>query len=67
MWYGGGRLAAGLTLPRLRRRWSRATEHGSADRPGAFRFTAPERDAIFEHAARQAAAAAEHIRRCAAR
>ena len=29
------------------------------------RFTAPERDAIYRHAARQAAAAAEHIRRCA--
>jgi hypothetical protein len=63
-WYGGGRLAAGFTLPRLRERWSggwgRAAEH-----PGTFRFTAPERDAIYAHASRQAAAAAEHIRRCA--
>jgi hypothetical protein len=32
---------------------------------GAFRFTAPERDEIYRHAARQAAASAEHIRRCA--
>ena len=36
-----------------------------AEHPGAFRFTAPERDAIYAHASRQAAAAAEHIRRCA--
>ena len=62
-WYGGGRLAAGLTLPRLRNRWRRG-QSGSAKHPGAFRFTAPERDAIYAHASRQAAAAAEHIRRC---
>ena len=63
-WYGGGRLAAGLTLPQLRRYWgqgrSTIREHSAA--PG---FTAPEREAIYEHASRQAAAAAEHIRRCA--
>jgi hypothetical protein len=54
LWYGGGRLSAGLTLPRLRSRWnpSRSTP---ADRRGAFRCTDPERNAIFEHAARQAA------------
>jgi hypothetical protein len=65
VWYGGGRLAAGLTLPRLRSGWE-PSRSAHADRPGAFRFTDPERDAIFEHAARQAAAAAEHIR-CRAR
>jgi hypothetical protein len=63
-WYGGGRLATGLTLPRLRERWSRGRS-SSAEHPGTFRFTAPERDAIYVHASRQAAAAAEHIRRCA--
>ena len=63
-WYGGGRLAAGLTLPRLRDRWSRGRS-SSAEHLGTFRFTAPERDAIYAHASRQAAAAAEHIRRCA--
>jgi len=62
-WYGGGRLAAGLTLPRLRERWSPA-RNSSAEHPGTSRFTAPERDAIYAHASRQAAAAAEHIRRC---
>ena len=63
VWYGGGRLSAGLTLPRLRERWdpSRST---AAGRPGAFRFTIPERDAIYRHAAREASAAAEHIRHC---
>jgi hypothetical protein len=64
IWYGGGRLAAGLTLPRLRDRWNRAPG-GSAERSGAPRFTAPERDEVYRHAARQARAAAEHIRRCA--
>ena len=63
-WYGGGRLAAGLTLPRLRDRW-RWGRSSSAEHLGAFRFTAPERDAIYAHASRQAATAAEHIRRCA--
>ncbi|MEU8804836.1 hypothetical protein [Spirillospora sp. NPDC048819] len=31
VWFGGGKLAADLTLPRLRRRWA----PGGADRPGA--------------------------------
>ena len=37
-WYGGGRLAAGLTLPRLRQGWNPGR---SGPRPpgGAFRFT----------------------------
>jgi hypothetical protein len=64
LWYGGGRLAAGLTLPRLRERWNRSPG-GSAERSGTPRFTAPEREEIYRHAARQARAAAEHIRRCA--
>jgi hypothetical protein len=63
-WYGGGRLAAGLTLPRLRERWNRPAGR-PAERSGTPRFTAPERDEIYRYAARQARAAAEHIRRCA--
>ncbi|HEY1915265.1 MAG TPA: hypothetical protein VGH27_06765 [Streptosporangiaceae bacterium] len=63
-WYGGGRLHAGLTLPRLRNTWTRY--HGAADQPGTPRFTAAEKDAIYTHAARQAASAAEHIRHCRA-
>ncbi len=64
-WYGGGRLHDSLTLPRLRARWTGA-EGGAAGRSGAFRITAPERPDIYRHAARQAAIAAEHLRRCAA-
>ena len=64
-WYGGGRLHDSLTLPRLRAGWARG-EGGTAERSGAFRFTAPERAEIYRHAARQAAVAAEHLRRCAA-
>ena len=63
-WYGGARLASGLTLPQLRRQWDRPPA-APGSRPGPFRFTAPERDAFFRHAARQAEAAAEQIRRSA--
>jgi len=36
-WYGGGRLAANLTLPQLRHRWN--PHPGPPGRSGAFRFT----------------------------
>ena len=67
VWYAGGKLAAELSLPRLRRRWSpgRPRRSVSADHDGVFRVTAAERNAIFEHAARYAAVATEHIRWCA--
>ncbi len=41
------------------------SRRGAAERSGAFRCTVPERNAIYEHAARQAATATEYIRRCA--
>jgi len=63
IWYGGGRLAAGLALPRLRRSWD--SPRIAPERSGAFRFTVPEQNAIFEHAARQASLAAEQIRHAA--
>jgi hypothetical protein len=63
-WYGGGQLAVGLTLPQLRRRWLQAPSR-APERGAAFRFTTPERDTIYQHASRQAAQAAEQIRRCA--
>ena len=63
VWYGGGRLAAGLTLPRLRRGWD--APRNAPERSGAFRFTVPEQNAIFEHAARQASLGAEQIRHAA--
>jgi hypothetical protein len=60
VWFGGGKLAADLTLPKLRHRWQ-ATGPGPGDR-----FTAAERAAIWEHAARTAAGAGEQIRNSAA-
>ncbi len=66
VWYGGGRLADRLSLPRLRRRWSPGRS-GAAGQRGASGLTGAERNAILEHAARQAGAAAEHIRWCALR
>jgi hypothetical protein len=56
VWYGGGKLAADLTWPKLRQRWTRS---GAA--PGD-RLTPGERDAIWEHAARAADDAAAWIR-----
>jgi hypothetical protein len=79
IWYSGGKLAADLTLPKLRGRWelhSRSTEQSASNRPGveagtgrlaADSLTAGERELIYEQAARQAAHAAEHIRYCARR
>jgi len=60
-WLGGGRLAPELSLPRLRRRWKAGIPAGG-DHSARWEFTGSERDAIFEHAARQAAIAAEHVR-----
>jgi hypothetical protein len=63
-WYGGGRLAAGLTLPRLRRNWDR--DRADTDpRAGSFRLTGPEREQLYLHTAQRANAAAEQIRRSA--
>jgi hypothetical protein len=62
VWYGGGKLAADLTWPKLRQRWTpdRAT-------PGRVRpdLTAEERNAIWEHATHVAADAAVQIRNLA--
>jgi hypothetical protein len=60
VWYGGGKLAPDLTLPKLRQRW-----HGGFATTGP-QVTLSERDAIWEHVMRTAADAAEHIR-CFAR
>jgi ribosomal protein L35AE/L33A len=46
-WNGGGRLAAGMTLPQLRRQWSQ--QRGPPGRP-ASRFTAAERKLLYRHA-----------------
>src|SRR6266851_1305319 len=56
VWYGGGKLAADLTLPKLRCRW---TSPGTT--PGDP-FTAAERSALWEHAARAADQATDWVR-----
>ena len=57
VWYGGGKLAADLSWPKLRQRW---TPHRIT--PGAARLTAAERNAAWDHATRAAADAAAQIR-----
>jgi hypothetical protein len=56
VWFGGGKLAADLTWPKLRSRWEPARTMPSEP------FTVQERNAIWEHAARTAADASAHIR-----
>ena len=57
VWYGGGKLAADLTWPKLRQRWTRP---GAA--PSGGPLTAAEQKAVWEHAAQVAADAAARIR-----
>ena len=57
VWYGGGKLAADLSWPKLRQRW---TSHRV--RPGAAGLTAEERNAAWDHVTRAAADAAAQIR-----
>jgi len=56
VWYGGGKLAADMTLPKLRRRW------GQPGRPANSRLTADERNTAWDHALRAVDAAAAHLR-----
>jgi len=61
VWYGGGKLAADLSWPKLRQRW---TLHRAV--PGRQpNLTAEERNAVWEHATRVAADAAAQIRHLA--
>jgi hypothetical protein len=62
VWFGGGKLAADLSLPKLRARWHGAPAGSGRSDP----LTAAERNAIWEHAARAAGRARDEIRRCAA-
>jgi hypothetical protein len=61
VWYSGGKLAPDLTLPKLRHRWA-----PTATASNTTRFTHAECNAIYDHAARTARDAAEHIRYFAA-
>ncbi|MGH3157190.1 MAG: relaxase/mobilization nuclease domain-containing protein [Streptosporangiaceae bacterium] len=58
-WYGGGRLAADLTLPRLRRRWNAPPSGREAP------VSPEERRAIWDDVTQAANRAAEQIRGCA--
>jgi hypothetical protein len=66
VWYGGGKLAPDLTWPKLRHHWAApspaAAARYSTGRSTAARFTAQERNAIWDHAGRAAADAAARIR-----
>jgi hypothetical protein len=65
VWFGGGKLAPDLTLPKLRRRWD--PKPGTQPRNTARQRSTPaDRRAAYEHAARDARTAADHIRHCAA-
>ena len=59
VWYGGGKLAADLSWPRLAQRWTRSARPDSPLTPG-------EADALWEYAARTAADATARIRFCTA-
>lgn len=60
IWFGGGKLAGDLTLPKLRARWGAIP----ASRPA--RLSASERDAAWDKAVRAAAHGAADVRRLAA-
>lgn len=62
VWFGGGKLAADLSLPKLRVRWDGVS--GTAQPPA--QLTAEERNTIWDHAARTVQEARERIRLCAA-
>jgi hypothetical protein len=55
VWYGGGKLAADLSWPRLTQRWTRRARPDTPLTPG-------EADALWEYAARTAADATARIR-----
>jgi len=59
VWYGGGRLTADLSWPKLAQRWTRPARPDSPLTPG-------EADALWEYAARTAADATARIRHYAA-
>ena len=59
VWYGGGKLAADLSWPKLTQRWTRPARPDSP-------LTADEADALWDYAARIAADATGRIRYCTA-
>jgi len=65
VWFGGGRLAADLTLPKLRQRWRTVGPKYAPHPYPPVRLTVEDRNAIWNGAARTAAVAAQTIRTCA--
>ena len=59
VWYGGGKLAADLSWPKLAQRWT--PTRAASGRP-YLNLTAGERTAVWDHATRAAADAAAQIR-----
>ena len=59
VWYGGGKLAADLSWPKLQQRWT--STRTAPGRPH-FNLTAEERNAVWDHATRAAADATAQIR-----
>ncbi len=59
VWYGGGKLAADLSWPKLRQRWT--PTRAAPGRPH-LNLTAEERNAVWDHATRAAADATAQIR-----
>ena len=62
VWYGGGKLAADLSWPKLRQRWT--PTRAAPGRPH-LNLTAEERNAAWDHATRAAADATAQIRNLA--
>lgn len=71
VWFGGGKLAADLTLPKLTRRWDPAGvgaapagrgSGGGASGADRTRLTAAEREAVWSQAQQTATAAAAQLR-----
>ncbi|GLX02640.1 relaxase/mobilization nuclease domain-containing protein [Microtetraspora sp. NBRC 16547] len=61
VWFGGGKLAADLTLPKLRARWGSGVESGE-QRRRADGISAEERREIWDEAATAAGRAADRIK-----
>jgi len=62
LWYGGGRLAADLTLPKLRARWSPDASAPSSRVGQRDRLSPQERAAVWDHAISTAESASAAIR-----
>jgi len=62
VWYGGGKLAADLSLPKLLRRWQQPRERPSGR---GVRLDADQRAAVWAQAQKTTATAAAEIRRLA--